>query len=151
MEATARAMSAISKPLVRATEPLAAVPAVDTAFPSRAAHVPAGIDRLAGLADGAVFMLASEEGQARMRGGPGAELQIDLLQEVHITDVVPLHQRPRLGIARHAAEPQVGSRMRQLPAQLEVAAEVVKPVGVELEMSSGALKGVDRLVGARGP
>src|SRR5262245_22968393 len=133
------------------TEPGAAVAAVDAPLSARHAVIPAAIDRMAGLAARAVVMLAGEIADIRIGGRPGTEPEKDPLKQVHVPDVVPLHQRPGSWIASHAAEPEDGPGMGELPAELEVATEVVQPVTVELEMFLRDLECVDRSIRAWRP
>jgi hypothetical protein len=81
---------------------------------------------------------------------PRPELEINPLQQQHVTRVVSLHDTPGVRVPGHAAEPQMLSCMRELPTDPERSTQVVQSVAVELEIPPGDLEGIDRLERSRG-
>ncbi len=86
-----------------------------------------------------------------MRGRPRTELKIDALQEGNILTVVASHGGPRLRVTTHATKPEVLPGVWEFAPHAKILAEVVQFIAVKLEVSSGDLEGIDRLVWRRRP
>ena len=77
--------------------------------------------------------------QVRMRWRPCSDLVVDALEQMHVLRVISAHDPPRLGIAIDAPAPERCARIRNLPSDFEIAAEVVQLVAIEFENATGNL------------
>lgn len=78
---------------------------------------------------------------------PGLQLLIDALQQTNVLGVIAPHPFPCLPIPCNALPPDVCPHVPDLPPHPQVAAEMVKLVGVEFEVLAGDLERVHGLVG----
>ena len=74
--------------------------------------------------------------------GPRFKAFIDASQEGDILRIVRTHFPPGFRIAIHTAAPEFGACIWYLTADPEIAAEVIKLIGIELECPPSDLEGV---------